>query len=72
MDENDQRIIRGARNAEEKRREECAVRSWDDLKEQANGGDDRHAGKLRMIYKLTRLMKEHGRSVACTILLFRG
>jgi hypothetical protein len=25
-----------------------------------------------MIYKLTRLMKEHGRSVACTILLFRG
>lgn len=60
VDENDKILIDRARNNEEKMRAECAVRSWDDLKEQANNGNEREAGKLRMIYKLRRLMKDYG------------
>lgn len=67
FDENDKRTFDGARKNEEKRKEECALRSWDDLKQQANCGDERQAGKLRMIYKLKRLMKEYGGSVPCVI-----
>jgi hypothetical protein len=44
----------------EKVRTENSMRSWEDLKLQAMDGDSKQAGKLRMIYKLRRLMKEYG------------
>lgn len=40
---------------------EIAARSWDDLKMQANKGDEKQIGRLRIIYKIRKLMKEYGK-----------
>jgi hypothetical protein len=59
LDEADKRIIRWSNDAAEQLKTESAARSWEDLKEQANAGDQRQAGKLRMIYRIRELMKEY-------------
>jgi hypothetical protein len=60
LDEADKRIIGWSSDAVEQLKTESAASSWEDLKEQANTGDQRQAGKLKMIYRITELMKEYG------------
>jgi hypothetical protein len=60
VDEEDKRTIAWSNDEKEALDTEKAARSWDFMKEQANGGDEKQAGKLRMIYKLRKLMKEYG------------
>lgn len=59
-DEEDKRILEESADEAEKLRTENSIRSWEDLKDQALHGDAKQAGRLRMIYKLRRLMKEYG------------
>lgn len=60
LDDADKRIIGWSNNTTEKLKVEAAARSWEDLKQQANGGDKKQAGKLRMIYRIRKLMREYG------------
>jgi len=60
LDDTDKRIIGWSNNTTEKLKAEAAARSWEDLKQQANGGDKKQAGKLRMIYRIRKLMREYG------------
>jgi hypothetical protein len=59
-DGEDKKIMEESADEAEKVRTENSMRSWEDLKLQAMDGDSKQAGKLRMIYKLRRLMKEYG------------
>jgi len=60
LDEADKAIIGSSNDSGEKLRAETAARSWEDLKQQANDGDEKQAGKLRIIYRIRKLMKEYG------------
>jgi hypothetical protein len=60
LDDSDKLITQQDADEVQRTRAEAAIRSWDDLKRQALEGDERQTGKLRMIYRLRRLMKEYG------------
>jgi hypothetical protein len=60
LDESDKLITQQHADEVQRTRTDAAIRSWDDLKRQALEGDERQRGKLRMIYKLRRVMKEYG------------
>jgi hypothetical protein len=60
LDDSDKLITQQDADEVQRTRAEAAIRSWDYLKRQALEGDERQTGKLRMIYKLRRLMKEYG------------
>lgn len=60
LDSEDKEVLRKTTDEVQKVRTDSSIRSWDDLKRQALEGDAREEGKLRLIYKLRRLMKEYG------------
>jgi hypothetical protein len=60
LDNRDKRIIASSNEMSEQLKTEAAARSWEDLKQQANAGDKKQAGKLRMIYRIKKLMREYG------------
>jgi len=66
LDKADKKTIAESNDATEQIETEKAARSWDDLKLQANAGNNKQIGKLRMIYRIRKLMKEYGRYELCT------
>lgn len=61
LDEGDQLIIELSDVAEEKQKVESGARSWEDLEQQAEDGDQQQAEKLNIIYKIRKLMQEYGK-----------
>jgi hypothetical protein len=59
LNDSDKLITQQHSDEVQRTRAEAAIRSWDDLKRQALEGDKRQTGKLRMIYKLRKLIKEY-------------
>jgi len=60
LDEADKRTIGWSADAEAFETEKAA-RSWEELKRQAyDQGNEKQAGRLRMVYKLRKLMREYG------------
>jgi hypothetical protein len=71
LDDADKRTIGWSNDTTEKLKAEAAARSWEDMKQQANGGDKKQAGKLRMIYRIRKLMGEYG-AYSASCLLFKA
>ena len=61
LDEADQLVIELSDVAEEKQKVERGARSWEDLERQAEDGDEQQAEKLKIIYKIRKLMQEYGK-----------
>ncbi|PMD20664.1 hypothetical protein NA56DRAFT_646316 [Hyaloscypha hepaticicola] len=59
LDEADQLVIELSDVAEEKQKVERGARSWEDLEQQAEDGDEQQAEKLKIIYKIRKLMQEY-------------
>lgn len=59
LDHTDQETIASS-TAQGPTETEIAARSWDDLKRQANEGNEKQIGRLRIIYKIRKLMREYG------------
>lgn len=60
FDEEDKIELAETTDKEKQRYIECGVKTWEDLREQAEGGDERQAEKLAVIHKIRVLMKEYG------------
>jgi len=63
LDVEDKRTIATSSNDLEKIKVEKGARSWEELKEQAEEGNEKQAGKLRIIYRIRKLMQEYGTSI---------
>ncbi|KAL5315874.1 hypothetical protein ACEPPN_016748 [Leptodophora sp. 'Broadleaf-Isolate-01'] len=59
FDEEDKIELAETTDKEKQRYIECGVKTWEDLREQAEGGDERQAEKLAVIHKIRVLMKEY-------------
>ncbi|KAH8777289.1 hypothetical protein BGZ57DRAFT_891090 [Hyaloscypha finlandica] len=59
LDIEDKRTIATSSNDLEKIKVEKGARSWEELKEQAEEGNEKQAGKLRIIYRIRKLMQEY-------------
>ncbi|PMD67495.1 uncharacterized protein K444DRAFT_550925 [Hyaloscypha bicolor E] len=59
LDVEDKRTIATSSNDLEKIKVEKGARSWEELKEQADEGNEKQAGKLRIIYRIRKLMQEY-------------
>ncbi|KAH8786760.1 hypothetical protein F5882DRAFT_403561 [Hyaloscypha sp. PMI_1271] len=59
LDVEDKRTIATSSNDLEKIKVEKGARSWEELKEQAEEGNEKQAGKLRIIYRIRKLMQEY-------------
>lgn len=64
IDKEDKATIAESDDNDEKIETENAARSWEALKEQAEYGDGRQATKLRMIYRIRKVMEEYGMHVS--------
>ena len=60
LDEDDKNTIAWSGDEAEALDTEKSARSWDFMKQEANSGNIKQAGRLRMIYKLRKLIKEYG------------
>ncbi len=60
LDDEDKRTIAESSDNGEKIETEKAARSWEVLREQAEDGEGKSARKLRMIYRIRKLMEEYG------------
>jgi len=71
LDVEDKRTIATSSNDLEKIKVEKGARSWEELKEQADEGNEKQAGKLRIIYRIRKLMQEYGTSIFTSSLRYR-
>jgi hypothetical protein len=60
LDDEDKKTIGLSRDSDEALETEKAARSWEDLIRLADEGNDQKVEKLRIIYKIRKLMKEYG------------
>ena len=64
LDDADKKIIGFSQDLDQALEVEKAARSWEDMDRLANEGDEEKRKKLKVIYKIRKVMKEYGSCLA--------